>query len=398
MGRPSVNITIEKGKLGRQTAAADGISLLYVGLDTTSPLYTALSAGVVFYSLRNANGCLVWEHIKDFYAKAPEGTALHILAFNRTQTYATLFDAGNTNALSAYLGDNAGEIKMMGVAPNTRTADAATHHTITDITNSLALINNFAVAEFNRKRPLLVFLEGRNFNPSESVVNLRTITEASRVGVIVARDTQRVSVLVDKGIDNAVDMAAIGCLLGKLAAIPVQRSIARVKDGDLGWVSASFSGGNAVSSYTDGELDALNNKGYIFATRIIGKNGFFFNDDPTCVALTDDYAFVSHTRTIDKVVRIVNQVFVEELSDEIDIDASTGMMTVTTAKDLQNKCENALNQQMTVRGEVSAVNCFIDPNQNVLQTDTIEVAVEVVKKGTKRKFNIKVGFAISIAN
>jgi hypothetical protein len=410
MARPNVTITIEKGRLGRQTAAADGISLLYVGLDTNSPLYSPLLAGVVFYSLRNAedygitsdtdvsNGCLVWEHIKDFYVKAPEGTALHILAFDRTQNYQTLFGAGNTNALSAYLSTNAGEIKLIGVAPNTRTQDATTHHTITDITNSLALVNAFAVDEFDRKRPLHIILEGRNFNPSGSVVNLRGITEASYVSVIVARDTQRVVELVDEGIESAADMAAIGFLLGKFAAIPVQRSIARVKDGDLGWVSASFSGGNAVSTYTDGELDALNDKGYIFATKIMGKNGFFFNDDPTCVALTDDYAFASHTRTMGKVVRIVNLVFTEELSDEIDIDATTGFMTVTTAKDLQNKCENALNQQMTNRGEVSAVSCFIDPNQNVLQTDEIEVSVEVVKKGTKRKFTIKVGFAAKISN
>ena len=114
--------------------------------------------------------------------------------------------------------------------------------------------------------------------------------------MIVARNPQSVDTLITAGIDNAIDMAAIGFMLGKIAKIPVQRSIARVKDGDLGWVSASFSGGNLVSSYTDGELDAINDKGYIFACKIVGKNGFFFNDEPTCTAATDDYAFISHNQ------------------------------------------------------------------------------------------------------
>lgn len=406
MARPNVTVTIEKNRLGRQTAAQDGISLLYVGLPTTYDFFTALAAGVTFFSLRNAEDygitseldathkILLWEHIKDFYTTAPEGTALHILAFENTVSYQVLF--GNTNNLSNYLAAKAGEIKMIGVVPNTLVADAATKNTITDVVASLSLANTFAEAELARKRPILILLEGRNFNPTGSVTNLRTVTNASRIAVVVARNTQRVNELITEGIGNAVDMAAVGFLLGKLAAIPVQRSIARVKDSDLGWVTASFSGGNPINNYTDGELDDLNDKGYIFACRIVGRNGFFFNEEPTCTTATDDYAFISHVRTIDKVVRIVNEVFTEELSDETDIDATTGTMTVTTAKDLQNKCETAINTRMTILGEISAVDCFIDPNQNVLQTDTIEVSVDIVKKGIKRKFNVKVGFATSI--
>ncbi len=400
MARPSVVIKVEGGGLNRETAAADGVSLLYVGLSTSSLFYNELLAGKVFFSLRNAedygitqetdiaNGLLLWELIKDFYIKATEGTALHVLAFDRNQNYQTLFGAGNTNALGAYLAAQAGDIKLIGVAGNTLPTDAATHHTIADVSNSLALVQTFAEAELNRKRPVLVVLEGRNFNPTGSVPNLRTMTNASRVAVVVARDTQRTTELVANGIANAAAAAAIGYVLGKLAAIPVMRSIARIKDGDLGWVSASFSGGNAVGSYTDGELDALNDKGYIFATRVMGENGFFFNDEPTCILNTDDFAMISHVRTIDKVVRITNAVFTRELSDEIDIDASTGKMTVTTAKDLQNKLENAVNSQMTNRGEISAVDCTIDPNQNVLATDTIVVRVAVVKKGIQRRFEL----------
>jgi Protein of unknown function (DUF2586) len=402
MGRPNVSIIIVKDRLGRQTAAQDGTSLLYVGLPNTYPLYSALALGMVFNSLRNAedagitqaldisNEILLWEHIKDFYTNAPEGTALHVLAFAKSTSYQALFTAPVTNPLESYLAAQAGEVKLLAVAPNTDVTDAATKNNITDVVDSLALVNGFAESEFTKKRPLLILLEGRNFNPTGSVPNLRTITGANRVAVIVARNPQSVDTLITAGIDNAIDMAAIGFMLGKIAKIPVQRSIARVKDGDLGWVSASFSGGNLVSSYTDGELDAINDKGYIFACKIVGKNGFFFNDEPTCTAATDDYAFISHNRTIDKVVRIVNQIFTEELSDEINIDATTGKMPVTVAKDLQNKCENAINIQMTNLGEISAVDCVIDPNQNVLQTDTINVEVNVVKKGIKKFFKVKI--------
>ncbi len=115
MGRPNVSIEIVKDRLGRQTAAQDGTSLLYVGLPNTYPLYSALALGMVFYSLRNAedagitqaldisNEILLWEHIKDFYTNAPEGTALHVLAFAKSTSYQALFTAPTTNSLDRFL-------------------------------------------------------------------------------------------------------------------------------------------------------------------------------------------------------------------------------------------------------------------------------------------------------
>ncbi|WP_400192814.1 DUF2586 family protein [Hymenobacter sp. B81] len=403
MSRPQVKISLGNGQLGRQAVALDGIALLVIGAPAD---YTATET--LFYSRRDAevaglteaadieNGALVWEHIKDFYAEAGEGAPLHVLLVDNATTLTNLFTEAHASfvALATKLQAEAGAIRLLGVALNPVAAEAAGASGITaDLLAAIPLAQALAAAEFTRYRPLDIVLEGRLFSgTAAAATDLRTLA-SNCVSVTIGRDALRSAALVTAGVAVASKYAAVGTMLGRLAAIPVQRSIGRVKDGPLaGWKQASLSGGQLVSTLAETALDALTDKGYIFPLMHAGKDGYFFNDDPTCAAATDDYAFVKDGRVIKKAARIARAVYLDELLDDVRVDASTGQLPAIEVARFQNVLENAIEGQMVVTGEAVAVSVFIDPTQNVTATDKIKAVVRITKMATGRTIEAQVEF------
>ncbi|MDJ0363573.1 DUF2586 family protein [Hymenobacter sp. H14-R3] len=404
--RPNVTIDLGNGQLGRQLDNADGLALLVVG----APLgYAMLEAQV--YSLRGAEVAgatsaadvvqqsLVWEHIKDFYEEAGDGAPLRVLAVPATTTLTNLFTSGQSAyvALQNELKGQGGKVKLLGVVLNPAAAEVAGPAGITtDLATAIPLAQVFADAEFAAFRPVDMLLEGRLFSgTATAALDLRTLA-SKNVAVTIGRDQLRSAALVASGIAVAGKYAQVGKVLGRLAAIPVQRSIGRVKDGKLASITqASLSGGALVSSLSDGpggDLSLLSGKGYIFPLIHPGKDGFFYNDDPTCAAATDDYAFVKDSRVINKAARIARAAYLEELLDDVQIDRTTGYLPVIEVARFQNVLKNAIEGQMQAQGNIVSCDVYVNPKQNVTATAKIVALLKIVKTATGAQIEATVEF------
>jgi hypothetical protein len=385
--------------------SADGTALLVVGLPTD---YLASILANKFFSRRDAevagfteaadaeHNALAWEHIKDFYEEAGEGTPLYVLPFDNTLTLEDVFTAseGVNAALLNLLQSEGGVIRIMAVALNPVLAEAAGVSGVTaDLLAAVPLAQAFAVAEFNRFRPIDVVLEGRAFSATAAAAyDLRTLASNS-VAVTIGRDQLRVAELVASGVSVASKFAAVGGVLGRLAASPVQRNIGRVRSGKLkGITQASLSGGSLVSSLADTSLDVLTDKAYIFPLIHPGKDGFFYNDDPTCVSVADDYGYLKDSRVIKKAARIARAIYLEELNDDVSVDPTTGKLGAIEIARFQNVLESAIETAMVVTGEAVAVSVYVDPNQNVTATDKIKAVVRITKKATAKFITATVEF------
>jgi hypothetical protein len=371
--------------------------------------YIATITETVFYSRRDAEvaglteaadaqyNALGWEHIKDFYAEVPEGAPLLILPVANDLDLVDVFTTTSAaySSLTDLLKEREGLVRLLAVALNPVTAEAAGPSGITaDLLAAIPLAQTFAVAEFNKYRPIDVLLEGRAFSgTSAAAYDLRTLG-ANSVAVMVGRESLRADKLVAAGLSVAGKFAAVGTLLGRAAAEPVQRSVARVRSGKLtNYVQASLSGGKLVKKLDDvADVDVLTDKGYIFPRILAGKNGFFFNDCPTCTAKTDDYAWLNDSRVIKKAARITRAVLIEELNEDVAIDPASGKLSQIAVAVFKNALESAIEDQMKKAGEISGVTVEIDPNQNVTATDKIKALVRVVKKATARTIEATVEF------
>ena len=414
--RPNVTIIQGNGRLGRQAASQDGVAVLVVGLPAA---YLALlSASRLFYSRRDAEtaglteahdaaqNALVWEHIKDFYTEAPDGSPLHLVPVPAATSLTALFTAGSAanTALANYLQAQGGSIRLLAAALNPAAAEVAASGPTADALAAIPLAQAFTQAEFARFRPLSIVLEGRLFGGSAaSATDLRTLG-SNRVSLAVGRDSVRAAALVAgrvdasgqalAGISLASKYAQVGQALGRLAAIPVQRSIGRVKDGPLvGTLAAELSGGQPVSALAGTDLDVLDAKGYLFPLIHPGKDGFYFNEDPTCAALTDDYAYIKDGRVADKTSRVARTVYLDELLDDVRVDPSTGRLAIIEVARFQNVLENAVNTQLTAQGEISGCTVFVDPAQDVLATSQIQATVAIVPVATGRQLTVTVQFS-----
>jgi len=357
-------------------------------------------------------GAMVWEHVKDFYSLASENSELHLFLpvgddFNTVFTYDETTISAN---LEQYLSGN-DEIKVIGVTPareegflpdpNPDLLVITPEFDVSDtpFLDALGTLQAWVVRQRSRNARYQAFMGLYDFadragtDPSfvAQAPDLRTAA-ANRVSVLVSTDKDRYDELVANGLDSK--HSQLGLLLAKVATIPVQRNIGRVRDGALPVATGVLSGFDEnVVSYPQSTQDSLTDRGYIFYVKYPGRAGFFYNDDPTATADDDDFRTVANGRVIDKMARIAYDTLLEYVKDEVLIDPGTGKIAPAYAKAVEGEVEGAINVLMTNEGELSGgVDCTIDPDQNILATETLSVELQAVPVGYSKTINVTIAF------
>lgn len=397
-----VNIIIGNGNLGRASQNLDGVAAL-IGSGVAVEGKFALGAILALRSLADAealnitesydfaNKSLLWHHIKDFYDNAGEGAELYVMPVVNTVTMTDMCD--KTLLYAAKLLDTMkGRVRLLAISrtPTANYAPVYSGQLDPDIWTAAAKAKELYASEFAKHRPLQMFIEGRDFQGIiASAKDLRHATtglNANRLSVVIHQDT-------DVAALDALFMkyAAVGSALGRAAAIPVQRNIGRVKDGSVSFgTDPGLSNHAELSSFTDSELNTLDSLGYVFLRTRDGKSGYFFNNDHCACQLSDDFAYVHRGRPIDKAARLVRETYLEELLDDIQVDAVTGNLEPAVIKQYQRAAEK--NIEVNMIDEISGVSVFVDPNQNILSTDKITTVMRIVPKGMANAFEVLLSY------
>lgn len=405
MGLPSAVVKLSNGNLGRLAPSEDGTSGLIVsGIavvgqfalgDVIGP-FTSLAdaeAKGITSAYDTANNTIAWRHIKDFYDYAGDGTELYVMVVAQTVTLAQQVDKTN-NYLKKLLSTTLGNIKIWGCTftPDGTYVPAYTGQFETDLATAITNAKALIAEEFDLFRPTRGILEARNFQGSMSTAtDLRASAGPNANGVMIfaGQDWDYGQTVAYRN-----KYAAVGIALGKAARIAVQRNLGRVKDGPLLITTAGLSNGQKLSTFSESNQGAFNDRGYVFFRQHTGKAGYFFNDDHTAAPITDDYSQFSLGRTMDKAARITRSVYVEEILDDIEIDPTTGKLDPSTIKHYQGIVEKEIRANMV--GNIDDVSAFCDPNQNVLSTSQIKIKIKIVPKGTIRNIEAELGYSSTI--
>ncbi|MDR1120041.1 MAG: DUF2586 family protein [Dysgonamonadaceae bacterium] len=395
---PRVKIFFENGALGSTAPSADGVVGLVAtaaevvgndGLKLATPyvlrkLDDLVALGVTAQAA-DANAFL-YRHVKEFYSEAGEGAELWLMGFSNTETPSDLVDASSNTAKSLICAA-AGRIRVLGVLFNP--ADGYEPEISAGVENYLpeAMLNAQALAQWATNTlyaPLFVILEARGFNGNVTALTDLSTYSYNRVGVLLG-DTQENS-----------GGGAVGLLLGRIARVPVQRHIGRVRDLALTTLTAFIK--NKAAELAD--VETINDKGYITFRTFTGKAGYFFADDSLATATGDDYRSIARRRTIDKAYRIAYSTLIEFLNDEIPI-TDAGELVPGMAKSWESEVEAAIIQGMTSEGNLgvdpndpqdTGVKCFIDYAQKVVSTGKVEIVLRVKPYGYAKYIDVKLGF------
>lgn len=378
------------GQLGTVGESPDGLFALVCGAAAVTKklelgkAYTLHSFDeLAALGVTAENNPRLYKHVQDFYTEAEEGTKLVIYPVDKAKTFTELCDK-DTGVIKELISAENGALRGIFVAGDGREATVTTNGLDNDLFTALPKAQQLAEwATVSLYAPLFIILEGRGYKGGV-VKDLHKETY-NRVGVLIG-DTVKAS-----------EGAAVGLMAGRLATLPVQRNIARVKNGALKPI-AMFLGEKPVEENASAVSD-LYDAGYITPRKYVGKAGYFFTDDRLACEQTDDYAHITARRTIDKAYRIAYTALLELMMDELAVN-DDGTLRHGIIMAWQQMMENAVNRAMTAAGELSAdengagCKAYIDPKQNVLSTSKIELVLKVRPFGYARYVDVKLGFQV----
>jgi hypothetical protein len=407
MLRPNVNITAMNGGLNLQPPAAFGTSAILVA----SPIAPVAGYSVPFLVKNKkqvstafaqaGNEAVVTAINLGFFAEAPEGTALWIMAMAPATTMTELLLAANGDKV---LNAGGGAIRLLGVIKFPSGAYVPTITTgfddevFTAVTAAQALADSW----FGKKQPFRAIIEGYAFDGVAATAKDYS-AEANRNVAIVAGN-------IDAGTAQATLLA-----LGRKARGESQQSIARIKTGSLNIAETSVVniGATLVDNYDTDDLDTLWEKRYITFDKNQTGSGYVFVDDNMLTAVTDDYNSWRNGCVIDNITRIAFATYYQEVNDDVDVDEN-GRLSAAVEKALETAVETSVDNQ--IRSQLSKkkdgtadVVCLVnpdpvqyaalyeangisDPNFNLLQTNKVYLFVMSKPKGCLKYLSVFIGF------
>lgn len=406
MGKlPNVKLSYDNGALGQAISSADGLlCIAVVGAvsvnDVDAGKYFFLNNLYRIRSLKDLEdmGCseetganwTLYTIVRDFYKEAQEGTPVYIIGYPATLPLADITDKQNPY-LTKVIEETKGEIRgfiLSGDLESDCDNNGGMHMDAFQAIFSAQSLGEWA-AEV-KHAPIFTIIDAVKCEEiSDNYEDFRYF-DNNRVGVFIGSQSE-------KDINQSV-----GLLAGRIASIPVHRSIARVKDGAIK-ANSMYIAGYPAEGF---DVEYLHGLGIISVRTFTGFAGYYFTDDVLATRETDDYCYLSRRRVVDKAYRIAYPTLLEELSDEIPVNAD-GTMLETYAAAFEQKVINAIATNMTANGELSAdpgdandqgVQFTIDRTTNILATNEVKATLRVRPHGYAKYINVLLGFTLTQNN
>ena len=387
----SVNITLTNGALGATLQTSDGVAGLVVtgtnvsgGLQNGMPVLLTGLASLAEHGVDASNNAFVYKQVQEFYTEAGEGAELYLMMAKPELNVAALSEFTTETGVVKLLNYAQGRIKLLGVVTNdeavattTGTPTDNSHGVNDDVYTAITNMQTVADAYFATHSPFRAIIGGTSYNnDAGTLTNVSTGAVCNSTAILIG----------DTVTGNG---ACVGLMLGRLSVIPTMRKVSRVRTGPMKNTTAWV--GSAAVGASGGEIAAIARRGYITWCTYPNVSGFFFSGDDTCSSTTDDYHFLSRGRVIDKAHILAYTTFVQEVDDEVPVNAD-GTLDAGFCKWLSQQIVNQVNNAMTINKEISSVSCFIDPAQNILSTNKLRVILRIVPVGYATDIEISLGF------
>ena len=401
-----------QGGLGRQTPNDDAISGIVLGGITTTAYTTAggLGTSVKIQNLSQwealgfdadydtTNKTLTWYHVKEFFRKSPNGT-LWAMVVARTITLTQMANVANAYA-AKLIRDAGGTIKQIALAhmPTTGYVPTITDGVDNDVNTALPYAQALADAAEAAGRELVVILEGRSYSGTASALTDNNTLAFPNVSIVLGQDLD-----VCQGDAFLEAHAAVGTALGDVSAGNVNDNIGWVEKFPLqntttgDFLHAGLSSHVAIESY-EADLDTLDGKGYIFPVYYPSNGtassapGYYWNDDYTCTDQAGDFAHIRFNRVWNKASRLIRDKMTPKINSTQDVDPITGYLPGEVTKYFEGLAYEALNP-MAANNEYSGVDIYVNPAQNLLSSDNININLSIIPTGSTKTITDNIGLS-----
>ncbi len=366
------------GGIGTLTAGEDNISALLFSI--AAPVSFGSKTMKAYVSLKqieadgilngNATYGIVHYHAKEYFRQAPEATLW--LGFNVV------------NIADDFMAYANGSIRQAGVFFTAFTQLSTVYQAAA---TALAANHSYHVQ----------FIAGYD----GATLNLAATTDMGlnntpNVAVVISGDGGGLGKAYATSLAKAY-IPCVGAVLGLCGKAKVHESIAGVKNFNLSnnYELEIIRLADGTNNPTNAVLDQLNTKKYLVLRKHVGIAGSYLNDSFLANDPDSDFNAIERNRVMGKAKRLLRKVTLPYLNSPLYVNPTTGRLSSGTILEFEGFCENALNLMLSA-GEVSGFKVSVNPNQNVLQTSTLYIQVEIVPVGVGRNIVIEIGYAVKV--
>ncbi len=351
----------------------------------------------------STNEVLVFEHLNEVFRINPNADVFLMLVA-QTVGFDAMVLKTNESYAKKLLIDAEGKIKQLAVAynPDLSSVSATPTADTTALKAAITAAQDLVKDEYAKHRPLHVLLEGKLWDNTVTLdgsnkdpLNLK-LKNAEGVSVMIGQSHSVATVnfgTPEAPIHKFIGYAAVGALLGTVSAAAVNENIGWVKKFNVygGSLTDAAIEGKLLTEISSGDIETQHGRGAIFYTTHAGKAGIYFNDSFTCTEETSDFAFIENNRVMNKAVRAIRQALLPRLNSPVLVDQETGFLSPAVVKSIEMDGRKALEELLSNQ-EVSGIDVYVNPEQNILSTSELLVSFEIVPTGTARTITATIGF------
>lgn len=395
-------VNIIKGRLGaNRLNSSDAISGMVISAVAVSAL--AMETPTTVYNLKDVeqlgitaeydqnNNINCYRHLSEFYRITGEGTELHLMLVEQSETISTICE--KAKKLLAYA---KGEVKQLAIAVNPTEEPVMLNGLPTEVYNGIAKAQGLANWAYENNMPLQVFLEGYAYGGNaSSSADLRAIDnlKADKVSVVIGQDFNYAKTKTNK----AQKYADVGTVLGLCSKSLVNQNIGEnesfnITDAIKGiWVEPGLSSHTKnIDAFSD--LQTLEDKGYIFGLAYTGMAGVRINNDHTCtpIIIDSDNRINEHTiaygRVMNKALRGLRAAYLPKVKTNWAVDEKTGKLSpgvVVALEDIGDK----VFEDMVRRGEITYGKAIVDQESDLIVSKVLNVSFKIVPRGNIGEIN-----------
>lgn len=243
-----------------------------------------------------------------------------------------------------------------------------------------------------------------------TITDLSTLSD-SYVSTTIAQDGAAVGATLFYATGKSI--TDLGAKLGAVSRAGVNVSIAYVggfnfSDGTeldtLAFSNGQLYDAIVTSDPTEGTLNAIDNKRYIFLRKFTGYAGSYANADYTAITATSDYAYISSNRVIQKAQRLLYPAYVANLANPTIRLNPDGSITDVSVATLENVGNQALAPMILDPVELSGFTNTIDPLQrdtngvptNLNSTKRLKVVTKLQGLPNIGNIDITIGYTLTL--
>lgn len=169
----------------------------------------------------------------------------------------------------------------------------------------------------------------------------------------------------------------------RLARAPIHEDLGRFASGSLPGVDEL--------ERDERETPGLDAARFATLRTHIGQPGHYVTSGKLMSPPTSDYRHIQHKRIINTGRRVTRQALMRYLNDTVRVNATTGFILETEARNIERNVAAQLEAALVAPGHASAVSVQVPRDENLISSEHLSVEIRVVPLGYLRAITATVG-------